>query len=240
MKCFLFFFQAEDGIRDLYVTGVQTCALPISPHGPREPASFGRSRGAERLAEKRSDPLRSADGELAPRAHLRIVLRLDLAAQGDAGRLLGADDPALERIPVCRVRDEARLLVRDPPRRHSLPQPRKRVEPALEPDALLYRPRRHPEPLLALCRRRRTSCRARGPARGAASAYTERRRSPQPLPAICRSTYGRIPPWRKYSTSTGVSMRSVSGTRSSRPSFLCTTSVTSCRGASVPPAPARS
>src|SRR2546430_4249696 len=27
----LFFFQAEDGIRDLTVTGVQTCALPISP-----------------------------------------------------------------------------------------------------------------------------------------------------------------------------------------------------------------
>src|SRR2546430_12295011 len=25
----LFFFQAEDGIRDLTVTGVQTCALPI-------------------------------------------------------------------------------------------------------------------------------------------------------------------------------------------------------------------
>src|SRR6266567_3972040 len=30
--CFFFFFQAEDGIRDLTVTGVQTCALPISPH----------------------------------------------------------------------------------------------------------------------------------------------------------------------------------------------------------------
>src|SRR2546430_5220281 len=32
-----FFFQAEDGIRDLTVTGVQTCALPISQlvkHGP--------------------------------------------------------------------------------------------------------------------------------------------------------------------------------------------------------------
>src|SRR5690349_22971010 len=28
---FFFFFQAEDGIRDLYVTGVQTCALPICP-----------------------------------------------------------------------------------------------------------------------------------------------------------------------------------------------------------------
>src|SRR5436309_12287137 len=32
---FFFFFQAEDGIRDFHVTGVQTCALPIcaSPGG---------------------------------------------------------------------------------------------------------------------------------------------------------------------------------------------------------------
>src|SRR5256886_17659942 len=30
---FFFFFQAEDGIRDLTVTGVQTCALPISGRG---------------------------------------------------------------------------------------------------------------------------------------------------------------------------------------------------------------
>src|SRR5689334_24054011 len=30
---FFFFFQAEDGIRDGTVTGVQTCALPISPIG---------------------------------------------------------------------------------------------------------------------------------------------------------------------------------------------------------------
>src|SRR6267378_7559654 len=30
---FFFFFQAEDGIRDLYETGVQTCALPISFKG---------------------------------------------------------------------------------------------------------------------------------------------------------------------------------------------------------------
>src|SRR5690349_24174971 len=29
-----FFFQAEDGIRDLYVTGAQTCALPICNIGP--------------------------------------------------------------------------------------------------------------------------------------------------------------------------------------------------------------
>src|SRR5688500_12361553 len=33
MKYILFFFQAEDGIRDYKVTGVQTCALPIYPIG---------------------------------------------------------------------------------------------------------------------------------------------------------------------------------------------------------------
>src|SRR2546422_6937973 len=30
VEIFVFFFQAEDGIRDVAVTGVQTCALPIS------------------------------------------------------------------------------------------------------------------------------------------------------------------------------------------------------------------
>src|SRR5207244_5196632 len=35
--CF-FFFQAEDGIRDDLVTGVQTCALPISAWGRDDPA----------------------------------------------------------------------------------------------------------------------------------------------------------------------------------------------------------
>src|SRR5258707_11750899 len=29
IRLFFFFFQAEDGIRDIGVTGVQTCALPI-------------------------------------------------------------------------------------------------------------------------------------------------------------------------------------------------------------------
>src|SRR2546422_7344219 len=33
---FFFFFQAEDGIRDVAVTGVQTCALPISGRSPLE------------------------------------------------------------------------------------------------------------------------------------------------------------------------------------------------------------
>src|SRR2546426_6568642 len=38
-----FFFQAEDGIRDYKVTGVQTCALPISRFSqPRPPPSCRR------------------------------------------------------------------------------------------------------------------------------------------------------------------------------------------------------
>src|SRR5688500_19834299 len=41
---FFFFFQAEDGIRDYKVTGVQTCALPISSR-PR-PRSWRRTRSA--------------------------------------------------------------------------------------------------------------------------------------------------------------------------------------------------
>src|SRR5206468_4620479 len=44
---FFFFFQAEDGIRDLIVTGVQTCALPIylrQPERPGEPDVAARGR----------------------------------------------------------------------------------------------------------------------------------------------------------------------------------------------------
>src|SRR5436309_12164487 len=35
-----FFFQAEDGIRDFHVTGVQTCALPISMGGSNAGSSI--------------------------------------------------------------------------------------------------------------------------------------------------------------------------------------------------------
>src|SRR5207253_8615734 len=43
-----FFFQAEDGIRDGHVTGVQTCALPISL-ARYEPEPLGTYRLGERL-----------------------------------------------------------------------------------------------------------------------------------------------------------------------------------------------
>src|SRR5438552_17359401 len=45
----IFFFQAEDGIRDDLVTGVQTCALPICLEGPL-PAGLARTAaGSDRL-----------------------------------------------------------------------------------------------------------------------------------------------------------------------------------------------
>src|SRR5256885_4189980 len=44
--CFFFFFQAEDGIRDYKVTGVQTCALPIyGLHGAAVEPQAGLERG---------------------------------------------------------------------------------------------------------------------------------------------------------------------------------------------------
>src|SRR3989441_4178492 len=61
----LFFFQAEDGIRDKLVTGVQTCALPISPdrhgHGagvdPRPVPLEDPPGGRPRLYRERRLPL---------------------------------------------------------------------------------------------------------------------------------------------------------------------------------------
>src|SRR5205085_6283647 len=46
---FFFFFQAEDGIRDLTVTGVQTCALPISCAACRRPAAAIAGNGPARV-----------------------------------------------------------------------------------------------------------------------------------------------------------------------------------------------
>src|SRR3712207_7756985 len=52
MKCeefkfYFFFFQAEDGIRDIGVTGVQTCALPISGGGEGPDRARARHRSLQ-------------------------------------------------------------------------------------------------------------------------------------------------------------------------------------------------
>src|SRR5690606_39948359 len=42
VRVYSFFFQAEDGIRDFHVTGVQTCALPICSRASPEPDRLRR------------------------------------------------------------------------------------------------------------------------------------------------------------------------------------------------------
>src|SRR5690606_39374942 len=53
--CF-FFFQAEDGIRDFHVTGVQTCALPILGPEPRADRDGQRGRRVQAAAQQDDRP----------------------------------------------------------------------------------------------------------------------------------------------------------------------------------------
>src|SRR5207302_7369175 len=56
---FFFFFQAEDGIRDFHVTGVQTCALPISSEQVRSTTTTSRRCRWRRGTGRRTTTLRS-------------------------------------------------------------------------------------------------------------------------------------------------------------------------------------
>src|SRR2546422_11338725 len=64
---FFFFFQAEDGIRDVAVTGVQTCALPICTHAKPPIAD-------EQVAEAIAWQLLRRDGVVFRRMLLRETL----------------------------------------------------------------------------------------------------------------------------------------------------------------------
>src|SRR2546425_9221381 len=67
----VFFFQAEDGIRDKLVTGVQTCALPIWAH----PSSSWtvRSRGVPPISRKCARSSERLPIWLTPRSEERRV-----------------------------------------------------------------------------------------------------------------------------------------------------------------------
>src|SRR2546426_12542078 len=77
LLCFLFFFfQAEDGIRDYKVTGVQTCALPISRPEAGLPAAV--QLGHDREPGDREGPGRAAGGRggrALPEVHRRVAAR---------------------------------------------------------------------------------------------------------------------------------------------------------------------
>src|SRR2546430_9560940 len=63
----VFFFQAEDGIRDLTVTGVQTCALPIFSDIRLEglPAWMGFEEGLDQLVDRKSTRLNSSHSQIS-------------------------------------------------------------------------------------------------------------------------------------------------------------------------------
>src|SRR5690606_40191947 len=75
---FLFFVQAEDGIRDFHVTGLQTCALPIFPGTGPIPAA-GPETAADGAAihidtgrlDRITDELAVLHGELQAAARIR-------------------------------------------------------------------------------------------------------------------------------------------------------------------------
>src|SRR5438132_4959823 len=63
---FFFFFQAEDGIRDHCVTGVQTCALPISAWWDL-PASYHGGSGSLSFADGHAEIKKWRDSTIANR-----------------------------------------------------------------------------------------------------------------------------------------------------------------------------
>src|SRR5207248_4342673 len=94
-----FFFQAEDGIRDRTVTGVQTCALPISLVVPVRPAAADRRDAAPGRADRPGGPrLGDRHGEAA------IVRRGVFAGAGP----LAGDPGAPGRSEERRVGKECR------------------------------------------------------------------------------------------------------------------------------------
>src|SRR2546425_5464110 len=111
--CF-FFFQAEDGIRDKLVTGVQTCALPISPLLPHvnpglmverdlaalREVSVSMGLMLETVAERLGSPGLGHDRapDKAPARRLRtIALAGKLSIPLTTGILLGIGESLRER-----------------------------------------------------------------------------------------------------------------------------------------------
>src|SRR2546426_9031488 len=67
---FFFFFQAEDGIRDYKVTGVQTCALPILPRvAARVLSRRARQPAADPVARRGPRVVRNPRGGLGRAPH---------------------------------------------------------------------------------------------------------------------------------------------------------------------------
>src|SRR6266508_3988676 len=86
-----FFFQAEDGIRDGHVTGVQTCALPILDGGLVHATTEGTPQGSPLSPLLSNVMLDDLDWELERRGH-RFV------RYADDGRIYVHSRRAGERV----------------------------------------------------------------------------------------------------------------------------------------------
>src|SRR5205085_3867233 len=92
---FCFFFQAEDGIRDLTVTGVQTCALPIYFGGP----DFRRTLYDDGNTHSNTVRLhRAADGDDEPGLDRNRLRRQYQGGYAEIGRA-----SCRERVYMCGV-----------------------------------------------------------------------------------------------------------------------------------------
>src|SRR5207244_5803987 len=78
---FCFFFQAEDGIRDDLVTGVQTCALPISAGPAFGALALTRRLGCTQLALHQAHQLAARVERGAP-----AVARIDRSEERRVGK----------------------------------------------------------------------------------------------------------------------------------------------------------
>src|SRR5690625_6028129 len=122
-----FFFQAEDGIRDGHVTGVQTCALPIFSRRTRVTvllpgALIHRSgilaRQLEIIPRDRIQALTVEDGPLSRRLG---VLDLKVGVAGHSATLSALPRTAALELEAVLARDAASL--RRYRERDSWPQP---------------------------------------------------------------------------------------------------------------------
>src|SRR5690606_39545421 len=84
-----FFFQAEDGIRDFHVTGVQTCALPIYFHVKQLSHCAGSSPCG--CAVRNSDKIGSLCALLSSARRARQVLILAVARLRSEERRVGKE-----------------------------------------------------------------------------------------------------------------------------------------------------
>src|SRR2546430_3538570 len=97
--CFFFFFQAEDGIRDLTVTGVQTCALPIFVNNARDAMPEGGVLRLETSCTWISDAQREVLGPGAASEYVCLAVD-DTGAGMDEATRQRAFEPFFTTKPV--------------------------------------------------------------------------------------------------------------------------------------------